>query len=239
MDLVWHLRITSSVIMIYKIHHWWKLSTSVFSTTHWKNVSLYHSTKNYPPNSILQAVVSLKHYQLLSLKHFSQTLSLKHHQLLSLKHFSQSLSLKHYQPLSLKNYPSSIIPQTRPTTTIPETLSFKHYQLLSLKHDPSHIIPQTPNIHYHSQNNSSHQTCPLTKDHVLFPVDTTHFWQLHSAFVFWTWERMTVNSCMVFVSIGVRIAIWRKFSFNDVCIWMYWWVITVMRGCVGEILVRE
>lgn len=140
-----------------------------------KNVSLYHSTKNYPPNSILQAVVSLKHYQLLSLKHFSQTLSLKHHQLLSLKHFSQSLSLKHYQPLSLKNYPSSIIPQTRPTTTIPETLSFKHYQLLSLKHDPSHIIPQTPNIHYHSQNNSSHQTCPLTKDHVLFPVDTTHF----------------------------------------------------------------
>lgn len=236
MDLVWHLRITSSVIMIYKIHHWWKLSTSVFSTTHWKKcfpVSQYKklSAKQYPSSSSITQTLSTTIPETL--------LSNVIPQASSTTILDQSLSLKHYQPLSLKNYPSSIIPQTRPTTTIPETLSFKHYQLLSLKHDPSHIIPQTPNIHYHSQNNSSHQTCPLTKDHVLFPVDTTHFWQLHSAFVFWTWERMTVNSCMVFVSIGVRIAIWRKFSFNDVCIWMYWWVITVMRGCVGEILVRE
>lgn len=109
MDLVWHLRITSSVIMIYKIHHWWKLSTSVFSTTHWKKcfpVSQYKklSAKQYPSSSSI-----------------TQTLSTTIPETLLSNVIPQASSTT-----ILETFLSIIIPQTL-STTIPEKLSFQHY----------------------------------------------------------------------------------------------------------------
>lgn len=144
MDLVWHLRITSSVIMIYKIHHWWKLSTSVFSTTHWKKcfpVSQYKklSAKQYPSSSSITQTLSttilwntsLKRYPSSIINYYPWNISLNHYPSNTINHYPwktilPALSLKHDRLLQYrKHYLSSTI-NYYPWNMILHTLSLKH-----------------------------------------------------------------------------------------------------------------